>query len=323
MVRPLFATGLRLLRNPVCAAVLLTASAAPAAPALHWHGAEDAAVRQQIGEAGSSDVVLLVSGEQAGELADCGCPSRPLGGMARIEGYAQLAERRLNLPVLRLSLGGVFDDTIGVSGGLRPDVLATNGLMAQALRSYTAVNLADADLPYIEAEPLAVGVSASMRPTDDRPLARSHRVEVDGATVAFIGLAGPGLAFLAPEHHRRHDLVEALRAAIAEAQADVVVVLGADLGRATMQIAAEPGVDLLLTADHSAARWAPEMLGRAVWVRSVDRGQVLTDVRLTLEDGELTAVDVRSVDLDERIPEDRDVRDLADEARRVRERGLP
>ncbi len=291
-------------------------------PDVQWDGAVGGTVRDRIGDVSAAEIVLLVSGEQHGQLGDCGCPSRPLGGIARVDGYAQAVQRKTDAPVLRINAGHAFDDTIGISGTLRDDVVATNALMAEALGSWEMVNFGVTDIPWLDQHPLSSSVSATQIPTDGRPVHTVQTIEVDGETVALIGLSGPGLAFLPPKHHQEVRVMDGLHAALAQTDAQTVVVVGIDLGDALLQVAAHPRVDLLVTAGRVQERWAPERLGTAVWVRSIDDGQVLTDIRLTL-DGGLASVVVRSIDLDSRLPEVRETRRLADREAEIRARGLP
>ncbi len=291
-------------------------------PDVQWDGAVGGTVRDRVGDLSTVEVVLLVSGEQHGQLGDCGCPSRPLGGIARVNGYAHAVQRKTDAPVLRVNAGHAFDDTIGISGDLRDDVVATNALMAEALDSWEMVNYGVTDIPWLDEHPLSSAVSATQIATDGRPSHNFRIVEVDGESVALIGLSGPGLAFIPPKHHQDVGVLAGLQTALAQIDAETVVVIGIDLGDALFQVAADPRVDLLVTAGRVHERWAPERLGEAVWVRSIDNGQVLTDIRLTL-DGGLKSVQVRSIDLDSRLPEARGTRRLADREAEIRARGLP
>ncbi|MFT6819030.1 MAG: hypothetical protein ACJATT_002848 [Myxococcota bacterium] len=291
-------------------------------PDVQWDGAVGGTVRDRIGDVSAAEVILLVSGEQRGYLGDCGCPSRPLGGIARVDAYAQAVRRKTGVPVLRVNAGHAFDDTIGITGTLRDDVVATNALMAEALSSWEMVNYGVSDIPWLDGHPLRSAVSATQTPTDGRPSHVLRTVEVDGETVALVGLSGAGLAFLPPEHHAEVEVIAGLEMALAQTDAQTVVVVGVDLGDALLRVAAHPRVGLLVTAERVQERWAPELLGETVWVRSIDDGQVLTDIRLTV-DGGLRSVVVRSIDLDSRLPEVRETRRLADREAEIRARGLP
>ena len=249
------------MRNLVCAVALLTAMSSNAAPPIQWDGAVGGSVRARVDGPVDASVVLLVSGEQRGELADCGCPARLLGGVARIEGYAQAVGQQTDAPVVRIGAGHLFDDTIGIDGTLRRDVMRRNQLMAEAVADWEVVNIGVSDVPFLDANPLASGLSAAITPTDGRPWRGVYTVATEGGTVAIVGLAGPGLAFLPPEHHSQIDPLPALGTALDGVDADVVVVVGVDLGDALVQVAGDPRVDVLVTASHTHERWPPEPLG--------------------------------------------------------------
>ena len=295
------------MRNLISVAALFIAVSSYASPSITWEGAVEGSVRQRASTAPDADVVLLITGEQRGEAADCGCPARPLGGLARFETYAQQVEKQADVPVLRIGAGHLFDDTIGGDGRLRPDVRTRNEAIATVVGGWDAVNIGASDVPFVDDRALDSVVSANVLATDDRAQVRVREVEVAGQTLALIGLAGPGLAFLPPEHHRQVGAVEGLESALSTTSADVVVVVGIDLGEDLAVIAGNPRVDVLVTAGRHHERWPPESLGEAVWVRTVDQGQVVSDIRLSLADG-LTQVRVRQVDLDARIPDDRSTR---------------
>lgn len=304
--------------NLVWLSALFLPVTSSASPAIVWDGAVTGSVRERVDVSEDAGLIVLISGEQQGRLGDCGCPARPLGGVARIHGYAERVERETSAPVLLVNAGDAFDDTIGVSGTLTPEVQSGNALMGEALSRWDLVNIGVSDVPWLDAHPVHGALSANLLPTDGRAHQRVYEVDVSGHRVAIVGLAGHGLAFLPPEHHRWSDPVAALSDALSGVTADTVVVVGLDLGNQLLPIASHPRVDVLISAGDIHERWAPELLGNAVWVRSITDGQVLTEVQLTWDDA-LATVRVRSLDLDERMPETPFLRRLTRQDTAIRE----
>ena len=56
-----------------------------------------------------ADMVVVYAAEQYGSIGPCGCNNYPMGGMARVERYAQrLAKREAEAAVLKVYAGGAF-----------------------------------------------------------------------------------------------------------------------------------------------------------------------------------------------------------------------
>ena len=244
-----------------------------------------------------ADLALLYGGEQDGEGGPCGCSTVPRGGIPRIVGYRDRVAR--STPTLLLNPGGAFDNRPG------PAAAARNAAMAAALEAFDAVNLGHRDVAAGLVPPGAV--SASVRGLDAVPPWRT--VERGDRTVAITGVTSVKLEESWPEGVSLQPPVEALTAALASAPAaDLVVVLGYDLGSAAAEVAALDGVDVLVEVGGYAARWDPVVEHGTIWVRGFDRSQQLGELRLWWgAEGLERAVD-RMVSMDPRIPADRRTR---------------
>jgi len=290
------------MRNLAVAALWMP-TLAWAAPELSAEVASDGPLRARLSHA-AADAVVLVVGEHDGDLDPCGCHVRPLGGLARAVGYRDAVAR--DAPTVLVHDGGWVDGTVAGDGALRGDARMGNAAMADALARFDVVNVGAQDGRWGAGLGVEGLVSTNVHAGAPSVLVR----QVGAVRVAFVGVAGGrGVS----------DPVSAVHDAVAGDPGDVVVVLGHHLGADIARVAAVPGVDVLVTADDRSERWGPERLGSVIWLRTMDDGQAVTELRLRVTDGVLTGVLARSVDLDRRIPEDREVARLASSSQQARQ----
>jgi len=288
---------------------LLLARTAWAAPDLAAEDARDSSLHHRLAAADGADLVVLYGDGQGGNEGTCGCEARPLGSLARVEGYRRAVARHPS-PALLVDAGGWLDATRDVAGGVRADVALRDARMIEALRMghWDVWNVGAPDLPYLAAKGFPPeAVSANLRPVDASAPAPDawHLVRAGGLRVAVTGVSDK-----APEGMdgwRAEDPVAAVRALVPtlRAEADVVVLLAWRPGRAVTDLAAIPGVDVLVEATGAPGRWPPDTVGQAVWVRSDPQTHHLGELRLHLADGAVTRALDRQIDLDARIPSDR------------------
>jgi hypothetical protein len=241
-----------------------------------------------------ADVVLLYASEQRGLVGPCGCDVHPKGGLDRIGAYAD-AVRATGSPTLLLNAGRWLASEHD-GGELDARSLALNTEMHTALRTtrFDALNVTLHDWPDVARGPRPGLVSANLR-HPDVPVVRYRVVEAGELTVAITGVSRPGLPYLQPDGLEERPPLDALTALAPEMEdrADLVVV--ADLVPA---LAAVPGVDVVVEADHYTARYGPWAESDAVWVRSWNGTSRLGELRLWVEDGRVVRALDRVVDLD-------------------------
>lgn len=289
----------------------MTAALASPTGEVGWEVASSGPVRARLSDA-PADLALLVVGEHEGEIGNCGCASRPLGGLDRAIGYRDRVART-GVTTLLVHAGHFADESIGTNGEPRPDATEINLLAVEGLASFDVVNVGFRDARFVDDHPFPQAISASFQ----HPALPTHRVfDVDGTSVAVVGVTERGLSFLLPEQGVLVDPVEALRGLALTA--DVMVVLAVGMSRRIEELAGVEGVDLVIDADGHRERWRPEPLEDTLWVRSIDAGQVVTEVRLDLADGDIASATVRSVDLDDAMPSAREVRSVVRAANRLR-----
>ncbi|MCO4745284.1 MAG: hypothetical protein KC912_10895 [Proteobacteria bacterium] len=255
-----------------------------------------------------ADVVLLYGSGQDGEVGPCGCDAVERGGMERIRGYSRAVEKT-GSPVILLNAGGWLD--------ARPGQSERNDAMVQQVADWDALNVGFR-------EPVGLGryvdrgtaLAADLRPqmptslvsaSVQGPGTSTWKTVIAGTTtVAITGVSPTTAADRWPQGFGGEEPVAALRAALASApEADLVVVLAYETGAATDELAALPGVDVLIEAGGYTARWDASTEQGALWVRSTQGSTRLGELRLWLdEDAVVRAVD-RQVPVDVAIPKRR------------------
>ena len=293
------------------------------APVLSAEVASSGPARDRVAVPDDAQLVLFYGGEQMGSMDTCGCPKRPRGSLARVEGYREASRKVHDAPDLLLNTGNWLDDTIGLDGQLRQDVWVMNDWMVQGLEAggWDALNVTFRDLPWLEASgrfpPAAV--SANIRPVADgvEGFATHRLLEAGGQTVAVTGVSREGMSFLQPESYAFADPVAAVEALLPEltASADLVVVLAFDVRERMNELAALDGVDVIIEGGEFHGRWQPHAEGDLVWVRSHYQTQRLGELRLRHAGGRVLAARDRQIDLDEEIPSDRALARMSRDAR--------
>lgn len=269
------------------------ALAALAAPEVISEGVPPTAPLHEVQRVGDgASLALVYAGEQGGRIGPCGCDASPKGGLGGLATWVAAArEADDTVPVLLLNPGAWASSATDI-GVLTAAAKRNNAWFHRAWYEvrFDAANVTFRDIPSLAPHPGLV--SATHRPTD-APVARYKTFELGGLKVAVTGVSRDGLEYRRPTDTHVEAPLDALRALLPELrQHDLVVVLAYDVGRDIAEIAALPGVDVVIEAAAYTERWPPLAVGDAVWVRSRDAGAELGELRLWVEDG----VVVRAVD---------------------------
>lgn len=308
---------------PATPPVSLAEGATPERPRIVGEVLSEGSVRERLAPVDDADLVILYGGEQMGSLETCGCPKRPRGSLARVEGYrAAMRARQPDVPDLLLAAGNWLDDTIGTDDALREDVRIANRWMVDGLAAgdWGYLNVGFRDLPgLVEAGALPAGVvSANVRPPDGTPGPALWTVHQAGdLRVAVTGVSSLGMSFSQPKGWTYLDELAALREVLPrmQAEADLVVVMAYHPGRKATPIAELPGIDVLIEAGEFEEGYAPALEGETVWVRSHVQTMRLGELRLVVRDGRVIAAVDRKIDLDDAIPSDPRIAAMTKDAR--------
>lgn len=292
-------------------------AALPAALATFVFVAATAFAPTPAAAAATGDVTILFNGSVRGELDDCGCPSRPLGGLARRAHVIEGLKATHADPIL-LDAGGLFGDPTA-------DTAAQTLFLAEetAALGYELAGVGPYELghgvDFVRQVAAASGlqfVSANVTRGGDLLFEPYRVIERNGVKVAVTSVFDP--EYLQAEFMKRTEGLEATDASDAVAKwlpemtsnADVVVVLS-NLKQANtvrflrdLKQGGHDEVDLIVDAVVSRALDQPRRFGTTQIVAANNRGKHVGQVDLRVEDGALTAVEntIHFLDLD--LPED-------------------
>ncbi|MBW1879234.1 MAG: hypothetical protein JRJ84_12800, partial [Deltaproteobacteria bacterium] len=138
-------------------------------PVLTSELANAGALRHRLAGPDDANLVILYGGEQEGSMGPCGCGERPLGSLARVQGYRVAMQRRQRgVGDLLVNTGGWLDDAVGPQG-LGADALLAGDAMVAGLEmgGWTVLNVGYRDLPYLAARGFpGTSVSGNVAPLD-------------------------------------------------------------------------------------------------------------------------------------------------------------
>ncbi|MBT3220003.1 MAG: hypothetical protein HN348_13015 [Proteobacteria bacterium] len=252
-----------------------------------------------------ASIVFFYGGEQRGVLGDCGCPSRPRGGLARFDSYVRASRKtNPNTPSLIINSGNWLDDTIGLDNELRRDVVVANNYVMKGLEfgGWDVLNVAYPDVPFLVERGFPdQAISASIR-VDEGPKAYTT-VEMGDTTLAITGISHNGLTFIEPEGVQFLEPMAALDEVIPQmrAEADIVVVLAFEPQRQTNSIVGRDDIDVFIEGGQHRNHFEPIVRGRTIWVRSRYQTMRMGELRLWIEDSLITKAIDRKIDLDDQV----------------------
>ena len=252
-----------------------------------------------------ASVVIFYGGEQQGMLGDCGCPSRPRGGLARFDAYVR-ASRAANpqTPSLIINTGNWLDDTIGLDNELRRDVAAANSWMMEGLAQggWDVLNVTYRDVPFLLDRGFPPeAISANIR-LEEGP--KSYAItRTDHLTLAITGISHEGMTFIEPQGVQYLEPMAALDEVVPQmrAEADIVVVLGFEHQGLTNDIVGRDDIDVFIEGGQHQHHWEPVVEGRTIWLRSRFQTMRLGELRLWIHDGVITSAIDRKIDLDGQV----------------------
>ncbi|MFT4974885.1 MAG: hypothetical protein ACI8S6_000768 [Myxococcota bacterium] len=268
-----------------------------------------------------ASLVIYYGGEERGSLEPCGCPVLPRGGLARQAAYISAA-RQASPSAGHLVVNGGYwlEDAVGLNGQPRADTPVMNRWMSAGLSALgvdvlnvgypdmaglRSLGGAPSGLPLVSANLVGAGI------------ATSRVVVTGGLRVGVTGISTEGSRVLATPGFEVTDPVRAGREVLESlaATSDVTVLLAYQAPEAARRLARSGLVDVVIDVQQHRERYAPIQVGGAVWVRSHYQTMRLGELRLDIEDGVVTGVLDRKIDLDPEVPSSPEVLSVVRSAR--------
>ena len=264
----------------------------------------EGSVKSRLATPDGADLVLYYLGEQKGDLAPCGCPDHPRGGLPRAAAYILASE-----PGIVLNAGYWLDDGATLDGSPMADALIKNGHMIRGLQQLGvgAVSVGFDDLIGLSridtGPPNLPMVSANLH----GPGITTHTVLTHaGLKVGITSVSHPGsISLSTPGYtredptHQTHDIIATL-----SAETDLIVLFNHGATAATKRLLKTGAIDMVIDTAHHRSFDPPFRHGGAVWVRSHDQGQRLGELRIGLKDGAIAWAIDRKIDMDVTMPDD-------------------
>lgn len=290
-------------------------------------------------------IALFYSMGIRGNLEVCGCPIHPLGGVARRMGYINAFRKRSpDAAVLQVDAGYIFSDDMNLDGtDLRADAKLMNDWIVRAneVMGLDVVNLGFRDLLYagsllkpdanLKPEKSSL-ISANVKAAGpDRVSPAPYVIKIvtgkrlsQPVRIAFIGLSD-----VAPDERKDQvaksgfvidDPLTAARAALDEVRdkADVTVIVGYLKLQTVNKLAMRnPDLDLIIAAEERGIVFDPKQVNNTLVVYAAKETKHLGELRVyTDADGVVERFTARYVELDEIIPDDKQMAEITAGARK-------
>ena len=272
---------------------------------------------------------IFFSADIGGNLEVCGCPIRPLGGIARRLGYINAYRQRTpDAATLMVDAGHIFSDELSENTELNADAKLMNDWIVRANEQMemAVVNLSYRDLHYAQR---LFTPNAALKP--EKASLISANVKIPNANIApytiktllakrlkkplriaFIGLSE------APSDDRKEaiakqgftvaDPLESAKATLAEVKdkADLNIIVGYfKPGTANKLATQNSELDLIIAYDDRGIVSDPKQVNNALIVYATRQSKYLGELRMYADvTGEIERFTTRYVELDSVIPDD-------------------
>ncbi len=286
-------------------------------------------LKDRLGKDDGYAATLFFSADIGGNLEVCGCPIRPLGGIARRLGYINsFRERSPDAATMLVDAGHIFSDESGENGELNADAKLMNDWIVRANEQMdlAVVNVSHRDLQYaqrlfdpnaaLKPEKAAL-ISANIK----MPKAHIAPYTIKTLTakrlkkpvrIAFIGLselppdekkeamAKQGFTFMDPLETAKTTLVEV------KDKADINIIVGYfKPGTANKLAVQNSEVDLIIAYDERGFVHDPKQVNNALILYASRQSKYLGELRFYADaNGEIERFTNRYVELDSVIPDD-------------------
>lgn len=301
------------------------------------------AFKNLLGTDDGAGLAIFYGGDTRGKIEDCGCRAHPMGGLARLAGYAQgFRETYPATPFLEVNVGNFLNDA---GANYTPPLKDIEVQNLYALRGYSqfpfdAANISFHDLPYlsryltkdqqktapVEFPVLKTLISANLTPeaaaNSHLPVlpyiireVKSPRLPKGKIKVGIVGLSEPapashlGYLWRDPEKAAREVLPE-LRKAV-----DVLVVVAyMPVDKAKLLATSCQEADVMISAFGQTYQVPLEKIGNVAFVTNFNETKFLGELRVKFDAAGKPEITNRYVGLDAVVPDNPTAAALVNEA---------
>ncbi len=291
---------------------------APPPDALRQELAVEGGLAQRVSKE-PAQLVVYYAGEHKGSMETCGCPKRPRGSLARLDRYVDASREASDAPGVLLHGGYWLDAATGLDGESRPDLAVLNRWMGRGLKmaEFDAINVGIVDLPALPELDADHGLPLVSANVEGPGIVPWRVVELGAMKVGITGITREDSVAMPPPGYqvRAPTTVGPTLDALASA-VDVVVLLNFQAPEVAHRLAeATPAIDVVIDTNRHNDSTKPFVVGHAVWVSSHWQTMRLGELRLQIEEGAVRGAVDRKIDLDDSIPDARDLEQLQEQAR--------
>ncbi len=286
-------------------------------------------LKDRLGKDDGYAAALFFSADIGGNLEVCGCPIRPLGGIARRLGYINAFRARSpEAATMMVDAGHIFSDEVSASGELNADAKLMNDWIVRANEQMdlAVVNLSYRDLQYAQR---LFDPNAPLRP--EKAALVSANIKIPNADIAPytiktlsakrlkkpVRIAFIGLSELPPDDKKaalaKHgftlaDPLETAKQTLAEVKdkADINIIVGYfKPGTANKLATQNSEVDLIIAYDERGFVHDPKQVNNTLILYASRQSKYLGELRFYADaNGEIERFTNRYVELDSVIPDD-------------------
>ena len=286
-------------------------------------------LKDRLGKDDGYAATLFFSADIGGNLEVCGCPIRPLGGIARRLGYINAFRGRSpDAATMMVDAGHIFSDEMGQSGELNADAKLMNDWIVRANEQMdlAVVNLSHRDLKYAQR---LFDPNAALKP--EKATLISANIKTPNASIAPytiktltakrlkkpVRIAFIGLSELPPDDKKNAltkqgftfaDPLEIAKTTLAEVndKADINIIIGYfKPGTANKLATQNSELDLIIAYDERGFVHDPKQVNNTLILYASRQSKYLGELRFYADaNGEIERFTNRYVELDSVIPDD-------------------
>ena len=286
-------------------------------------------LKDRLGKDDGYAMTLFFSADIGGNLEVCGCPIRPLGGIARRLGYINaFRQRSPDAGTMMVDVGHIFSDETSENGELNADAKLMNDWIVRANEQMdlSVVNLAHRDLKYAER---LFDANAALKPEKSTLISaniKKSNVNLAPYTIKTVlakrlkkplRIAFIGLSELPPDEKKDaftkqgfifEDPLTTAKNTLAEIndKADVNIIVGYfKPGTANKLATQNNDLDLIIAYDERGFVHEPKQVNNALVLYASHQSKYLGELRFYADArGEIENFTNRYVELDSVIPDD-------------------